>query len=264
MANADNGSTDREDQPSIDRLQDLERFVHSVQDGLSQLTSLASIHPPSDTGKAQRKLSNAMPTDHSGKENPPLSMPRRPSSSATHGSSSSFETMLKLAQSTLADNSFIPSINEEVFRVTSSAAATPKADSPAALVRAGHSILALGEPTAKSLLDTFASHICIMYPCVDMAVMQTNLAHLHRLESSSGPGATPALRLIDIEILKAVMTVGASANSSEPSVLVQILEQSLLWPVENVGIQEFVGIDDVIMSCLMVSFPRSDCAPSFC
>jgi hypothetical protein len=120
------------------------------------------------------------------------------------------------------------------------------------LVHSGCPILALGESTAHSLLDAFASHVGVMYPCVDMATVRGNPTHLYHLESSSGRDATSALRLIDVEIIKAVMTVGAAAKSSEPSTLVQTLEQSLLWTVESVCSHELMGIEDVIMSCLMV------------
>ena len=140
--------------------------------------------------------------------------------------------------------------------------ATAEADAPAALVQAGHPILVLGESTANSLVNTFASHVCIMYPCVEMAVVRSNLTQLFRLKSNSDRGAASALRLIDIEILKAILIVGASAKSSEPSTVALALEQSLQWTVESVCSQDLVGIEDVIMSCLMVRLPASGCARS--
>ncbi|EXJ71809.1 uncharacterized protein A1O5_05619 [Cladophialophora psammophila CBS 110553] len=251
MVDADiGGSAHREDHISSDYLQDLERFVQSVQDGLSQLKSVGS-NRSGGAGDPQGILSSPMTTEISATRDPRLSMRRRQSSTVTRASPSSFESMLKLAQSSLTDNGTIPSINEEVFSVTSCEAATAEEDSIGALVHAGHPILALGESTANSLVDTFASHVGVMYPCVDMATIRRNLTHLYHLISSSGRGSTANLRLIDIEILKAVMMVGAAAKSSEPSSLAETLEQSLLWTAQSVCSQESVEIEDVVMSCLM-------------
>lgn len=262
-ADANTGSNAYREGQSSDRLQDLERFVQSVQDGLSQLATVGSIRQggPGGTGESQRMLSSPMSTDLLSTKNLRLAMRLRLSSTATRTSPSSFETMLKLAQSSLVDNGIISSTNEEVFSLTSCPATTAEEDSAAALVHAGQPILALGESTAHSLVDAFASHICAIYPCVDMATIRGNLTHLYRLKSTSSRGATSALRLIDIEILKAVMMVGAFVKSSEPSILAQNLEQGLLWTVESICNHVLVGVEDVIMSCLMVRLlPLLHCA----
>lgn len=236
--------------------------MRSVQDGLSQLTSVSSIRPDG-TGESQQIFSSLTSTDPSLTRNPLLLMRRRLSSTVASASPSSSETSLKLAQSSLADNGIIPSINEEVFSVTSSAVSTEEEDSAAALVQACRPILALGESTAHSLVDTFASHVCVMYPCVDMTTIRGSLTHTYDLKSSSGRGATSALRLIDIEILKAVMTVGASAKYTELSNLAQTLEQSLLWTADSICSQELMWIEDIIMSWLMVRLLPDLTVPRF-
>lgn len=190
-------------------------------------------------------------------------MRRRHSSTTISTSPSSFETMLKFAQSSLADNGIISSINEDVFSVTSCVDTTSEEESAAALVYACHPVLALDESTAHSLVDSFVSHVSVMYPCVDMLIIRENLAHLYDIKSSSDKRIAPALRLIDIEILKAVLIVGGSATSSESSNLAQTLEQNLLWTVESVYSQESVEIEDVIMSCLMVSQLLNTSVPRF-
>lgn len=255
IASADSGSADQEDQKLSEVLLDFERFVRSVQDRLSQIRSVSSIRS-GDAEERQRKLPSPKPEDLSSQRNRRLLTRRRLDSNVSREGPSSSERMLILAQSSLADSGIIPSIREEVFSMTSSRAATPEADSSATLLNAGYSILALGEATAHSLVDTFASHVHVLYPCVSMATVRSNLTNLYQLESGLGSSATTTLRLIDIEILKAAMMVGACAKSPEPSVLVRTLEQSLLWSVENVYSQDLVEIEDVIMSSLIVWHPH--------
>ncbi|KAK5686542.1 hypothetical protein LTS10_002662 [Elasticomyces elasticus] len=244
------GVRDREDRRQLsDRLHDLNRLVRSVQDELSQLTS-TSTQRPSEAVEPQRMPPSPTPTEMGATRHLRLSRRRRQSSLSPKASQSSSETMLKLAQSSLVDNGTIPSIDAGAFSVTPPSE-DAAADTAAMIVQAGRSILALGYQTAHSLVDTYVANVCVMYPCVDITTIRSNLTSLYHLASTHARAAALSLGLVDVEILKAVLAVGACAKLAQPSPLAQTLQQSLLWNVESVYCQDEADIEDVVMSCLM-------------
>lgn len=132
-------------------------------------------------------------------------------------------------------------------------------DSVAVLLEAGQSITVLEEGVAHALLDAAASDSLAMYPCLEVPSVRGHLDTLLGLANHSPQQATSALRLIDIEILKVVLLVGASSNASpaisDNDVVARMLQSSIAWTVESTLLHDVVSVEDVILSCLMVRPP---------
>ena len=132
-------------------------------------------------------------------------------------------------------------------------------DSVAVLLEAGQSITILEDGVAHALLDAAASESLAMYPCLDLRSVRGHLDTLLDLANHSPQQATSALRLIDIEILKVVLLVGASSNASsamfDNDVAARMLQSSITWTVEDTLLHDVVSVEDVILSCLMVRPP---------
>ena len=129
-------------------------------------------------------------------------------------------------------------------------------DSVAVLLEAGQSITVLEEGVAHALLDAAASDSLAMYPCIEVRSVRDHLDTLLDLANHSPQRATSALRLIDIEILKMVLLVGASSNANsaicDNDVVTRMLQSSISWSVESTLLHDVVSVEDVILSCLMV------------
>jgi sulfur transfer complex TusBCD TusB component (DsrH family) len=132
-------------------------------------------------------------------------------------------------------------------------------DSVAVLLEAGQSITVLEEGVAHALLDAAASDSLAMYPCLEVPSVRGHLDFLLGLANHSPQQAASALRLIDIEILKVVLLVGASSNASpaisDNDVVARMLQSSIAWTVESTLLHDVVSVEDVILSCLMVRPP---------
>jgi hypothetical protein len=132
-------------------------------------------------------------------------------------------------------------------------------DSAAVLLEAGQPITDLEEGVAHGLLDAAASDSLAMYPCLEVRSVRGHLDNLLDLANHSPQQATSALRLIDIEILKVVLLVGASSNASsamfDNEVVARTLQSSIAWTVESTLLQDDVSLEDVTLSCLMVRLP---------
>ena len=132
-------------------------------------------------------------------------------------------------------------------------------DSVAVLLEAGQSITVLEEGVAHALLDAAASDSLAMYPCIEVRSVRDHLDTLLDLANHSPQRATSALRLIDIEILKMVLLVGASSNANsaicDNDVVTRMLQSSISWSVESTLLHDVVSVEDVVLSCLMVRAP---------
>ncbi|KAB5580256.1 hypothetical protein GE09DRAFT_1212710 [Coniochaeta sp. 2T2.1] len=228
---------------STQRVHELERFVQLVHGAISQLSSVVSVNSSGPRSSCSQALSS-LQTEHVQP-----SRRRRILSIANRNSASSFENILKLAQSSLAQNGIVPGgeavmIDEPQYMREQET----ESDSTADLIQAGRSITSLGESRACALVDSFASDALTMYPCVDIDSVRQNLAELYRLNPFS---TSPNLRFIEIDVLKAILAIGASSKVSNNPGLARSLVSDLMWSVEGAFRDDVVSIEDVLMACLM-------------
>lgn len=174
-------------------------------------------------------------------------MRRRTLSTVNRDCPSSFENILKLAQSTLAQNGIVSgteALVDEEYEMSEQ-----ESDSTAELLHAARPIISLEETRARALVDAFASNALVMYPCVDIELVKRNLSAVYRPDSSLARD----LRIIDIEVLKAVLAIGSSSGDLHgDTALAHSLVFSLAWSVESAFNQDLVSEEDVVMACLMV------------
>lgn len=225
-------------------MEQLEKFVQVVHESLTLLSSAAPVNNSGPRSPYIQALSPAQ-TDYIR----PL-MRRRTQSTTSRDCPSSFENILKLAQSSLAQNGIVPCGQGEMIDGPPGMQ-EQEIDSTADIINAGRSITSLDESRACALVDVFASDALTMYPCVNIESVRQDLAALYRLELSS---TSPTLRSIDIEILKAVLAVGASSKVASDSALARSLVSDLLWSVEGAFSEDILSIEDVVMSSLMVRY----------
>lgn len=212
-----------------------------VQDGLSQLdpTCANSSGPQQTSGRALNG--------------------RRTSSNRPRPCPSSFENILGWAQSSLTNAGIAPERDEEVLSVSTAAQDDWEEDAQASWSLAVRNVLSLPRSTTQALLDLAASEVICMYPCVEMDTIRQNLDNLYDTLSDppSRHGSEAPLTLMDVEILKAVLLVGACASQACDVGLVDFLESSVLWSVSTFFSQDAVSEEDLIMMCLFVGICRS-------
>jgi len=238
------------------RLRDLEQFIDVVSTGLARLVPT---RPSTNDDAAWANLPTPSQSTTGANLRSPIS--RR---TVTHGQRycpTSFENILTWARTSLVDDHGLVPGSDGGLAHASPAATEEDADfdSVAVLLEAGQSITVLEEGVAHALLDAAASDSLAMYPCLEVPSVRGHLDVLLGLANHSPQQAASALRLIDIEILKVVLLVGASSNASpaisDNDVVARMLQSSIAWTVESTLLHDVVSVEDVILSCLMVRPP---------
>ncbi|PIA91433.1 hypothetical protein CB0940_09415 [Cercospora beticola] len=224
--------------PSRNRLDELEKFVQLVQGGLTAVASCASPLPASNRALNGRRVSSNRP---------------RPCPS-------SFENILGWAQSSLTSAGIAPGSDEEVLSVSTPAQEDLEGGSYPEWSHAVRAIISLPQTTTQALLDLVASDVICMYPCVSIPEISLNLLTLYHTASAPPRQDDEApLSLMDVEIIKACLLVGACARQSDDDGLVALLESSIQWSVETVFGQDAVSVEDLVMTCLLsISYTQRD------
>lgn len=246
------------------RLRELEHFVEVVSTGLTRLVPTQSTTANDDATCAN------LPTPSQSSTNANLRSPMR-RCTVTHGQRycvTSFENILTWARTSLVDDhGLVPGSDEALYRATPAAVEEETdSDSIATLLEAGQSITLLEEGVAHALIDAAASDSLVMYPCLELRSVREHLDTLLALANDSQQQTTLALRLIDIEILKMVLLVGASSNASSAisgnDAVAWTLQSSIAWTVESALLHDVISVEDVMLSCLMVGRPDYPCKSS--
>ncbi|KAI5363236.1 hypothetical protein Slin14017_G069170 [Septoria linicola] len=174
---------------------------------------------------------------------------RRLSSNRPRPCPSSSENILGWAQSSLTSAGIAQESDEEVLSVSPPAQEDFEGDLYPDWSNAVQAILSLPQTTTQALLDLVSSDVLCMYPCVDISTIEQNLMTVYRnLQSHDN---RTYLSLVDTEIVKACLLVGACAQQSDEDGLVALLETSICWSVETIFSQDSVNLEDLTMTCLL-------------
>lgn len=144
--------------------------MQTVQDGLAKLAS----SPQGDDDEPKVEASDPSPIEAT------VAAFSRPEARLCADSpirppaTSSFETMLRMSQSSLAEKGITANATENVV-CTTPVIESSNTDSAAAVLEAGHSILAIDQATMSALLDTITSDALIIYPCVNILAVRNAL-----------------------------------------------------------------------------------------
>lgn len=176
---------------------------------------------------------------------------RRLSSNRPRPCPSSFENILGWAQSSLTSAGIAQESDEEVLSVSPPAQEDFEGDFYPDWSNAVRTIISLTQTTTQALLDLVASDVLCMYPCVNISTIEQSLITVYQTLQSHDDRT--CLSLVDVEIIKACLLVGACARQSDEDGLIALLESSICWSVERIFSQDTVSLEDLTMTCLLVS-----------
>lgn len=106
-----------------------------------------------------------------------------------------------------------------------------------------------------TLVTIFNLEIYTTYLCIDLDFANEKVDAIFRIssDSSNEEAEDPEIDLIDVEIMKVVLTIAMLIEDNGAS-LSSDIESNLIWSTDRNMKEETAQVEDIIISSLLVSF----------